>query len=133
MDESGRIDGRPSPPAYNEETVREKRRLERFQLEIPAALEFLISDREKRLLNLLTSNICSAGAYFHTTQPLPEGTKVKIDLVLPLDGLKNLNDEYKQAYIKVAGTVLRSESEGMAVCFDEDYEIMRTAHTRLGR
>ncbi|NVL92086.1 MAG: hypothetical protein HWN71_03510 [Desulfobacterales bacterium] len=112
--------------------MREKRRLERFQLEIPAAIEFLTSDREKRLLNLLTSDICSGGAYFHTTQPLPEGTKVKMDLVLPLDRLKKANDEHKQVYIKVAGTVLRSESGGMAICFDEDYEIMGAAHTRLG-
>jgi hypothetical protein len=133
MDESGRIDGGVSPSAYNEETMREKRRLERFQLEIPAAIEFLTSDREKRVLNLLTSNICSGGAYFHTTQPLPEGTKVKIDLVLPLDRLKKPNDRHKQVYIKVAGTVLRSESEGMAIGFDEDYEITKAAHTRRGR
>jgi len=112
--------------------MREKRRLERFQLEIPAAIEFLTSDREKRLLNLLTSNICSGGAYFHTTQPLPEGTKVKMDLILPLDRLKKPHDGHKQLYIKVAGTVLRSESEGMAIGFDEDYEITGAPHTRLG-
>jgi hypothetical protein len=113
--------------------MREKRQSERFRLEIPIAIECLISDRERRLLNLLTRNICSGGAYFHTTQALSEGTKVKIDLVLPLDRLKTLNDEYRQAYIKVAGTVLRSESEGMAVCFDEDYQITRTANGRLER
>jgi len=106
------------------ENMKDKRKLERFDLEIPATLELLASDREQRILNLLTSNMCSGGAYFHTTQPLPEGTQVKIDLVLPLDRLRELKDDCKQAYIKVTGTVLRSESKGMAICFDEDYQIV---------
>jgi len=101
----------------------DKRRLERFDLELPATIELLTSDQEKSLVNLLTTNISSGGAYFYTPQPLPKGIQVKIDLVLPLDKLKKLKDECKQAYIKVTGTVLRSESEGMAICFDEDYQI----------
>jgi hypothetical protein len=101
------------------------RRLERFDLEMPATIESLTSDQEeKALLTLLTTNISSGGAYFHTTQPLPEGTQVKIDLVLPLDKLRKLKEEHKKAYIKVTGKVLRTEAEGMAVCFDEDYQIM---------
>ena len=107
----------------NRMNMKEKRTLQRFDLEIPAKIESTTSDQEKRLLNLLTSNICSGGAFFHTTQPLPEGTQVKIDLVLPLDKLKQLKDDCKQAYIKVTGRVLRSESEGMAILFDKDYLI----------
>ena len=107
--------------------MNDNRRLERFDLEIPAAVEFLALDHEQKILNLSTTNISSGGVYFHTTQPLPKGTQVKIDLVLPLDRLRKLKDECKQAYIKVTGTVLRSESEGMAICFDEDYEIMGSA------
>jgi hypothetical protein len=102
----------------------DKRTLERFDLELPATIELLTSDQEKSLVNLLTTNICSGGAYFHTRQPLPEGTQVKIDLVLPLDKLKKLKDDCKQAYIKATGTVLRSESEGMAMSFDEDYQLV---------
>jgi len=103
--------------------MKEQRKLERFDLNIPAKLELVTSDQGETLLNLLTTNICSGGAYFHTTQPLPQGTKVRIDLVLPLDKLKKLKHECRQAYLKVTGTVLRSESEGMAICFDEDYQI----------
>jgi len=103
--------------------MKDKRGLERIDLGLSATIEFLTSDQEKSLPNLLTSNVCSGGAYFHTTQPLPEGTQIKIDLVLPLDKLKKLKDEYKQAYKKVTGAVLRSESEGMAILFDKDYLI----------
>jgi len=100
--------------------MKEKRTLERFDLKIPAKIE---SDYEEKILNPLTRNIGSGGAFFHTAQPLPKGTQVKIDLVLPLDKLKKLKDDCKQAYIKVTGRVLRSKSEGMAILFDKDYLI----------
>lgn len=101
----------------------EKRRLERFDLVLPAAIEFINEHHDERMINLFTTNICSGGAYFHTNQPLPEGTQVKIDLVLPLDKLRKLKKEHKKAFIKVNGKVLRTESEGMAICFDKGYQI----------
>jgi len=103
--------------------MKEKRRLERFDLKMPAKIESMTSDQEEKTLDLLTSNICSGGAFFHTAQPLREGTQVKIDLVLPLERLKQLKDDCKQAYIMVTGRVLRPESEGMAILFDKDYLI----------
>ena len=105
---------------------KEKRKLERFDLEIPAKIEVLARDqkREEGVLDLITSDISSGGAFFYTSQPLPEGTDVKIDLVLPLDRLKELQEDCDQVYIMITGTVLRSESEGMAVYFNEDYRIL---------
>jgi hypothetical protein len=106
------------------EAMAEKRRQERFDLVMPAAIELINEAHDERVINLLTTNICSGGAYFHTTQPLPEGTKVKLDLVLPLENLmKKIKKEDKKAFIKVTGKVLRTESEGMAICFDKDYQI----------
>jgi Tfp pilus assembly protein PilZ len=100
-----------------------KRTLERFDLKIPAKIEVGNCDHEEKILDLTTKDICSGGAFFHTSRPLPTGTDVKIDLILPLDRLKKLNDDCQQAYIKVTGTVLRSESTGMAIHFHEDYHI----------
>lgn len=79
--------------------------------------------RGEKIPNLMTSDICSGGAFFHITQPLPEGSQVKIDLILPLDNPKKYKDGWQQAHIKVTGTVLRSESTGMAICFNENYQI----------
>jgi hypothetical protein len=102
---------------------KEKRTLERFDLKIPAKIEIGNSDHEEEITDLMTKDICAGGAFFHTSQPLPTGTNVKIDLILPLERLKKLNNDWPQAYIKVTGTVLRSESSGMAINFDEDYHI----------
>jgi hypothetical protein len=105
----------------------EKRGLKRFDLEIPARIRVTSSERKERALDLLTTDISSGGAYFHTSQPLSEGTDVKIDLILPLDKLiKRLEKgekDYKHAYIRISGKVLRTESRGMAIIFGQDYEI----------
>ncbi len=99
------------------------RRLERFSLKLPAMVEVMAAQEEygEKVLNLLTTNICSGGAFFQTDQPLPKGTPVKIDLVLSIGELKKLNE--KQAFIKVSGEVIRIESGGMAICFGSDYAI----------
>jgi hypothetical protein len=108
-------------------TITEKRGLKRFELEIPARIKIGTSNKEDPALDLLTSDISSGGAFFHTSQPLAEGTDVKVDLVLPISRLcKSLDEgevEYQHAYIKVSGKVLRTESRGMAIVFNEDYEI----------
>ncbi len=104
-------------------TMHEKRKLDRYNLKVPAKIKVTTSSRDKEILDLLTSDICAGGAFFHTPQPLPEGTQVRIDLILSLDKLKKLKNDFEHAYIEVTGTVLRSESAGMAICFNEDYQI----------
>ncbi|MBW2622730.1 MAG: PilZ domain-containing protein [Deltaproteobacteria bacterium] len=103
--------------------MEETRGLQRYSLQLPATIEIVAEaeDRDKELINLLTSNVCSGGAYFHTEKPLPEGTNVKIDLVLSIDELKKIKG--KHALIKVTGQVVRTESEGMAISFKNDYKI----------
>ena len=101
----------------------EKRKLERFELKVRAKVEGLRSRREPEALNLVTSDICAGGAFFHTGKSLPEGTKVQIDLVLPLGRLKRLIKEYDQTRIRVTGTVVRREPGGMAVSFNRNYTI----------
>jgi len=107
-----------------DEDMVEKRRLERFDLSVPAKIRPVVSGRKRNVIHLLTSDVCAGGAFFHTDQPLPEGTEVRIELVLSLEKLRQLMKEDScHAHIKVTGRVLRSESKGMAVCFDKDYEI----------
>lgn len=103
--------------------MKERRRLERFSFEVPTRIEVVASADKKETLDLQTSNICAGGAFFRTTQALPEGTRVNIDLILPFDGLKELIG-HSRVNVKVDGTVIRSGSTGMAVCFNEDYQIM---------
>jgi len=64
--------------------VYERRRLERFELQVPAKIEVLSSPDAASLLELLTKDICAGGAYFPTKTALAAGTKVKMDILLPV-------------------------------------------------
>ena len=105
------------------EPGKERRKLERFDLKMPARIEFIAPSKEEEILNLFTSDVCSGGAFFHTSHPLSEGTPVQVAIVLSLDKLRELKDNSQQALIKVTGEVLRCEPKGIAVCFNSDYEI----------
>ncbi|MEA2083325.1 MAG: PilZ domain-containing protein [Thermodesulfobacteriota bacterium] len=103
--------------------VQEQRKFERFDLSIPVKIEVGGSGQGggKRILNHRTKDICAGGAYVHTAQPLPKGTEVNIDFVINIDKLKKITRN--KAHVMVKGRVLRSESEGMAICFFEKYKM----------
>jgi hypothetical protein len=71
---------------------------------------------------LLTRDICAGGAYFPTQTAFPEGTKVRLDILLPLRNVSTINDKTR-GLIKVNGTVIRSGPAGMAIGFDGGYLI----------
>jgi hypothetical protein len=106
--------------------ILEKRKLERFDLALPATIRAggPHSQDKDAITRLLTKNICEGGAYFSTSQPLPEGTDVRVDLILPLSGFKLKRIKEDKAQISVDGTVLRSEAKGMAIGFAKGYAMI---------
>jgi hypothetical protein len=104
--------------------------MERFALELRASISPTDKNKEQEKLEILTSNVCAGGAFFRTEQPLPVGTEVKIELVLHGDKFRKGKCEH--ALIKLSGSVIRTEREGMAIRFGNDYEILplseRTYH-----
>lgn len=104
--------------------MEERRRYERFALELPAQVKVLNSGRERAdpVLNLLTRDICAGGAYLEGAGTLPAGTRVALDIVLRLERLKKVDTD--RAMVHVRGEVVRLEdSTGMAICFDNNYHI----------
>ena len=100
----------------------ERREMERFSLELPTSL-FVTSQSEKsESIELVTSNICAGGAFYNTEKPLPPGIELRINFIVPLDKLKNI--EVKRLRIEVLGSVIRTDQQGMAICFDEKYKIL---------
>ncbi|MBW2140027.1 MAG: PilZ domain-containing protein [Deltaproteobacteria bacterium] len=98
----------------------DKRAVTRFDLKLPANIT-LTGPEDQKTINISTTNICSGGAFFYTEKPFDTGTKVKIDIILPIEKLKKLTG--RQALIKVSGKVIRSGAKGMAICFDGDYQM----------
>lgn len=101
--------------------MKDRRKLVRFNLELPAEITVKTTEQVVRVLHLRTRDISSGGAFFYGVSPLPEGTPVKADLTLSADRLKRLMGT--QAHVEISGIVRRSEPSGMAICFNEDYHM----------
>ena len=102
--------------------MKERREFERFDLELLARVEVETPGREIEPFSLKTSNISAGGAFFPIAEPLSEGTKVQLNLLLVVEKLKKLTGY--ECHIKVKGTVVRSEEAGMAVRFQRNYKMI---------
>ena len=99
----------------------EKRKIDRFSLELSALLSVKDENGKQRSIEVMTGDISSGGAFFRTNTPFSVGTDVKMDLILPSDKFKKLGG--KRSRINVSGSVIRTNALGMAVCFDKKYRI----------
>ena len=102
-----------------------RRQLERFNLEVPARLEFSAPNQEGKVLILTTSNICAGGAFFRTFNTEPEGVDVNVEIELPI-GVKKRAPEQTKILIRASGRVIRTDSSGMAVWFESGCELLPT-------
>ena len=99
----------------------DRRKMERFDLKLPAKLSWAGKDKEQESIALMTNNICAGGTYLITDRPLPKGTDIKMDLILKLDRLHEF--EGRQTHIDISGFVIRTDQQGMAIRFNNKYNI----------
>ena len=102
-------------------TIIEKRKMERFPLELPVVITWICEDKQHNSIEQITSNISARGAFFKTQKSLLIGTNVKIIIMLSLHKFNNLKS--KASYISVSGSVTRTDQQGMAICFDKKFRI----------
>jgi len=100
----------------------ERRRLERFNLELPAKVEVL-EPGERQVSNLVTSNISANAAYFQTLHPISEGVRVRLTISIANEIVKKITGF--EMRLNIEGRVVRSEPTGMAIQFNEHREIER--------
>ena len=102
--------------------MKDRRKYERFQLELPARLE-INSSKTTEMFELQTRNISSAGALLlGTTAQFAVGTRCHLELIVTSERIKELTG--LNGLIKVDGTIVRSTPEGVAICFDGDCQIL---------
>ena len=101
--------------------VVENRRVERFDLDLEAFVYVSDDSDQPNSLTMQSRDVSSDGVYLMTENPLPVGTKLKVDMILSLDEIKKIGGK---ALIKSSGEVLRTESGGMAICFDSNSKIV---------
>jgi hypothetical protein len=101
--------------------LREKRRMQRFPLALPTQIQ--LEQGNRPTLSLVSRDVCTGGGFYLTDSPLPIGTRVKIKMFVKL-GEPDRSD-VGSSQISVSGTVIRRDRDGMAVCFDKRYRIVR--------
>lgn len=103
-------------------TVIEKRKVERFDLQLEAFISRPGEVSQTESASLVTRDISMSGVFLMTDRPLPVGSKVSVDMILTLGGTKKPDSQ--KAWIKASGKVLRTDHQGMAVCFDDQSRIL---------
>ena len=102
--------------------MKDRRKYERFQLELPARLEMNSSQRTE-IFELRTRDISAAGALLlGTSVQFLAGTRCHLELIVASERIKELTGV--QGLIKVQGTIVRSTPDGVAICFDGDCQIL---------
>jgi hypothetical protein len=110
-----------------EKADEDRRRLQRFDLQAPTRIEVQQDGGRHGVLNFLTKDISSMGAYIETAQPLPEGAPVRLELTLSMELLYRIVGKGAGAKVKVRGKVIRAEEGGMAIKFDRRFKIVAAA------
>ena len=100
----------------------EKRRVERFDLQIKTMLNVRDTATPHNLSVLFSRDISCDGVFLLTETPYPVGTNLDLNFLLthPELGSKSRDEGIN---LKTRGKVIRTDYQGMAVEFDKQYKI----------
>lgn len=103
-----------------EEDSEDNRRIqERLNLNLVATIQHVSGDHSgSTSAQTVTRDISASGAYLLTSTSLPEGTQLELEVLLPLAELRPLEESGKDIALKAIGHVVRADTIGLAVQFD---------------
>lgn len=102
--------------------MREKRQFERFEIQVPAVVKIPGDNGQTVKLDLQTHNLSAGGTFIKLGESLSLGCEVKIDIMLSFEELKTPTDPIGSLVLSTTGRVVRSDPDGVAICFNENYE-----------
>ena len=108
--------------------MKERRKLERYQLHVPTTIELADGSGHHETLQLQTEDISADGAFFVSSQPISEGAHLKLEMILSVDKLRDLIGANKRVELRMEGKVIRCDSSGIAVIFNRKYQIKALNH-----
>ena len=85
-------------------------------------VETVGTGQEEETFDLLSRDVSAGGAFFPTDKTIPKDTKVKLKLTLSSETVKELTGT--QGLLEIGGTVVRTGPNGVAVCFDDNYDLI---------
>lgn len=103
--------------------MKERRKLERFELRFPALVVVESQGGGVVAFDLTTKDVSSDGAYLQSPSQLPEGAMVKMEFPLALDPARMPAKENSRAMVRVTGKVIRVDKNGAAIRFGNKFKI----------
>lgn len=100
----------------------ERRKQERFPLALPAVVA-ANGFKGGEALKLRTRDLSSAGAFLESSDLIPEGTEVRIELLLSVKSLLEVIGAETGASVHLRGRVVRIACGGFAVEFARGFRI----------
>jgi len=113
----------------------EKRIQQRFTLNLQAKMTYSFDNSsDGKYISTVAANISCGGAFLETDQPLPMASRVTVEFLLAIDDLKRLKvvasvdilrklAKDQQVWVQATGVVIRREPNGVAVIFDQNYQL----------
>ncbi|MFH0782709.1 MAG: PilZ domain-containing protein [Pseudomonadota bacterium] len=111
----------------------DKRTQERFSLNRQARISYRHSEDQLPVIDTVTANISSGGAFLVTPHPFPLAAKVQVEFllsfedfnrlkfILSLESLKNFTG--KNFWVSTTAIVIRREADGVGIIFDNNYQL----------
>ena len=109
----------------------DQRKFERFEITAPARIEILKPGESGEKILLETHDLSAGGIFVKTARLLPEGSPVKMEIFLHFSGPETQTPPDRATVIIVTGRIIRSTDEGMAIGFNDDYDITATKDLRM--
>ncbi len=100
-----------------------RRKYTRFDLKLVTNVEVETKDGRVKKYQMATANISAGGVFFHTQCRITEGAQVNTEIFLPVESPDMPSEYCAGILIMVSGSVLAQRPEGIAIRFNEDYEI----------
>lgn len=111
----------------------ERREQKRYPLRIQSKMTAATLSGQTPMLEFTTANISAGGAFVETDNPLPLVSKVHLEFLISLEELTALkfvlsqeslkNWKGQRVWVRASGIVIRHEPTGMAIMFDDNYQI----------
>ncbi len=102
--------------------MRERRRLERYELSTPAEVQVELGSGSLLLPRMLTRDISSGGAFVLTDARLPLGIGVRVEITIR-PGVLPGREFHRKAVVKLRGRVIRVEKDGVAIRFERGFRM----------
>jgi len=101
--------------------MKERRLHKRLNIPLPVRVKALNGDVLIMALDLEARDISYSGTFIPTLTSFPEGSRFILDFTIPSDNLKYFKNV--DSLIGCKGTMVRSDSNGIAIQFDEECQI----------